>query len=287
MAKKIMTAASAFVLFGAELSSDPEFLNAALAYPEDLFSTAEVLRLSPALLHPILSPVLMRNHKAMGTLVEHLAPLVEWRLSQARRGLPFENTKEEKPKDCIQFFVDANNHKKEWTAQKIIQVLLGTWYAAIHQPALTLVYALQDICDNADYLDALRQEVSQIYPSLTLRSECPSSIHKLENAPLLDAFFKESSRLHPSDSISVRRKVISPFTFHDGSHVFPGDVACVPPQAVMTDERYYTDSMKFSPWRFIRDNTDGDPAGKCSRSISKFTDTDFKYPFWGLGRHSW
>lgn len=287
MAKRIMTAASAFVFFGPDLSADPIFLKAALAYPEDLFFTAEILRLSPSLLHPILAPILMRNHKASRTLVERLTPVVECRLARTREGWSYKNTEEHKPTDCIQFFVDANSRKSEWTAQKIVQVLLGTWFAAIHQPALTLVYALQDLCDNGDYVENLRQELAQVYQSPGKEGICPLSMSALDNASLLDAFLKESSRLHPSDSISVRRKVLSPFVFSDGTTIFPGDVACVPSQAMMRDEDFYQDSTTFSPWRFMEDIRKGDSGVNGSQSVNRFTDTDFTYPFWGLGRHSW
>lgn len=287
MAKRIMTAASAFVFFGPDLSADPIFLKAALAYPEDLFFTAEILRLSPSVLHPILAPLLMRNHKASRTLVEHLTPVVERRLARTREGWSHDNTEERKPTDCIQFFVDANSRKSEWAAQKIVQVLLGTWFAAIHQPALTLVYALQDLCDNGDYAELLRLELSQVYQSPAEEGVCPSSMSALDNAPLLDAFLKESSRLHPSDSISVRRKVLSPYMFSDGTRILPGDVACVPSQAMMRDEEFYQDSTTFSPWRFMQDVGKGDSGVNGIQSISRFTDTDYTYPFWGLGRHSW
>ncbi|KAI1742994.1 cytochrome P450 [Xylaria scruposa] len=283
-AKRVMTAANAFVFFGSDLSANPEFLKAALAYPEDLFFTAEILRLAPSVLHPVLAPILMRNHKASRTLVEYLTPVVARRLRGSHSSGKDEVSK---PKDCIQFFVDVNRHKDKWTAEKIVQVLLGTWFAAIHQPALALVYAMQDICDNPEYVDLLRQELSQNRHDPKNGNLLPSLASSIDDAPLLDAFLKESTRLHPADSISVRRKVLQPFTFIDGTHILPGDVACVPSQAIMRDEKYYTASATFSPWRFMR-NEKGIKSMRVKgfEKINRFTSTDLTYPFWGLGRHS-
>ncbi|KAG6365121.1 hypothetical protein INS49_006728 [Diaporthe citri] len=87
----------------------------------------------------------------------------------------------------------------------------------------------------------------------------------LEDIALLDAFMKESSRLRPSDAISVRRKVMSTFNFKDGTQILPGDVACVPMNAILRDEAHYLNAEDFSPWRFLDEN------GQL-RNSSRFTD---------------
>lgn len=285
MAKRVIAAANALVFFGSDLAANPYFLKAALAYPEDMFFTAEVLRLAPAIVHPLLAPLLMRNYQASKTMVKYLTPVVEQRLRRVRDSCTSED-QHPKPNDCIQFFVDANSRKGEWTAEKIVQVLLGTWFAAVHQPALTIVYALEDLCNHGEYVEPLRRELSALSQLREDEGMKSSAAVFLEDAPLLDAFLKESSRLHPSDSISVRRKVLEPFTFGDGTHLLPGDVACVPSQAIMRDEDTYSDSMKFSAWRFIRKGSGGQGQQEM-RNTSRFTDAELTYPLWGLGRHSW
>lgn len=135
MAKKVMLAANSLTFFGEELSNNSKFLSAALEYPEDLMITVEVLRFTPDFLAPLVAPILMRNHKASKTLVDHLMPVVEDRLRRARSD---EKHLGPKPVDCIEFFVDANSLKNEWSAQKIVQVIMEVWFAAVHQPALSI-----------------------------------------------------------------------------------------------------------------------------------------------------
>lgn len=117
---------------------------------------------------------------------------------------------------------------------------------------------------------------------------------RLDSAPLLDTVFKTSSRLLPSDSISVRRKVLKPFSLHDGTQLSPGDVVCVPSQAKMLEESLYKDSKKFLLKRFIEreENADwgsvGDAIdGDSIRNKSRFCDPNMQYPISGLGKHSW
>ncbi|KAL2047513.1 hypothetical protein ABVK25_011442 [Lepraria finkii] len=198
MAKEIIAAANSLVFFGESLSGDPQFVKAALDYPDDLFKTAEVLRLMPSVLAPIAAPILMRQHQASKVLVEHLEPVVEQRLEQSKSIDGFLGPK---PLDCIQFFIDASLQKDTWSAHKIIQVILGIWFASVHEPALSLTYALDDLCTYPEYVDLLRKELST----------CNVIEDDLDTLPLLDSFLKESARLHSSDSISIRRKVLQPY----------------------------------------------------------------------------
>ncbi|KAL6719191.1 ADP-ribosylation factor protein 3 [Lecanora helva] len=262
-AKGIIAAANSHAFFGETLSSDPEFLKAALDYPEDLFKTAEVLRLVPSFLAPIIAPILMRQHRASRILVEHLTPVVEERLQKSHSS---DISAHDKPIDCIQFFVDANSKKNTWSARKIIQVILGVWFAALHQPALSLTYLLDDLCNYPEYVELLREELETH----------DVTGDNLENLALLDSFLKESARLHPSDSISVRRKVLQPFSLTDGTSLQVGDVACVPLQAILQDPSNYPDSMRFDGFRFVDQTSDG--------NTERFTDATSTYPLWGLGK---
>ena len=266
LSKEIIAAANSQAFFGSELSNIPEFIKAALEYPEDLFKTAEVLRLLPKPLAPAIAPILMRRHRASNALVSYLTPVIESRLKHS----PWQDQDPQvKPADCIQFFIDANSKKGAWTTHKLIQVLLGMWFAALHQPALLLTYALEDLCDHPQYIEPLRKELRM----------CDINEEALDRLPLLDSFLKESARLHPSDSIALRRKVLQTFHFSDGTTLFPGDVACVPLQAIMQDPSNYVNGTQFDGKRFLHVENNGKTAS--------FTDPSPKYPLWGLGKHGW
>jgi hypothetical protein len=65
--------------------------------------------------------------------------------------------------DCMQFFNAAvrKHQQDEWLAQRIVQVLLGIWFASAHQPAMCFPYALDDLCLHPEYIDKLQDEVSR------------------------------------------------------------------------------------------------------------------------------
>ena len=256
MAKRLITTINGPIFFGERLSKEPKFMLAAEEYLDDLFMTAEIIRLIPSILAPLVAPILMRQHTASKTLICYLTREVENRLQQD----VFSGPLEAKPLDCIQFFVDASR-KQRWDAAKIVQVLLRIWFAAVHQPALCLVYTLDDLCRHPEYVPLLRKKL-----------EGSANDHS-KSSSLLESFIKESARLHPSDSISVRRLAVQSYTFSDGTHISTGDVACVPLQAILRDPTHYPDNLTFDGSRLVNQ--------------SKFTEVSPTFPLWGLGRHAW
>ncbi|KAJ5633332.1 cytochrome P450 [Penicillium lividum] len=271
MAKRLTAAANSLIFFGAEVSSDPVFLNAALEYPEHLMETAEVLRLLPSWLAPFVAPYLMRRHRALKILLDRLTPIVEDRI--------LHSTTTSENADCIQFFVNAaerKNQQHEWPAHRIVQVLLGIWFASVHQPAMCLFYALDDLCLHPEFTTALRDEVCSVI------NDNP---HDVSSLPLLNGFLKESARLNPTDSISLRRKVVRPFTLQDGTTLIKDDIACIPLKPILEDSEIYTDPLTFNPYRFIND-AHLDKAKPGAFATSDFTDADFNFPIWGLGKRA-
>lgn len=264
LARSMVVAGNSVAFFGQELASQKDFVDAAFQYPQDLFTTAEILRLLPGFMAPYLGPKLMHQHKASEALLDALSPIVRQRIDDLK------NNTGERSVDVMQFFIEAmlKDKRSEWPVTKIISVILGMWFASIHQPVLTLIYAINDLCFHPEYVDILREELN----SLRLGES-------LESLHMLDAFLKESARLSPSDSISCRRQVIKPFTFTDGTHIQAGEVLCVPSTQIMLDDRLYPNGHVFDPYRFIKN-------GKVANG-DRFADASEKYPLWSLGRHVW
>ncbi|KAL4919574.1 cytochrome P450 [Aspergillus aurantiobrunneus] len=271
MAKRLITRANALVFFGPKVCNDTTFLNAALEYPEHLMETAEALRLLPSRLAPFIAPYLMRGNRALNTLLDRLVPIVEARIAKSTTPAAAEH------QDCIQFFVNAaaqKNQSAEWPASRIVQVLLGIWFASVHQPAMCLFYALDDLTLHPEYVPALREEIA-------------SGQHDITSLPLLNGFLKESARLNPTDSISLRRKVLHPFTLDDGTRLVKDDIACVPLQPILEDPDLYNSPLTFNPYRFMQDakpNTILSDSNSNPRT--EFTDADPTFPIWGLGKRA-
>ncbi|PYH41076.1 putative cytochrome P450 [Aspergillus saccharolyticus JOP 1030-1] len=299
MAKRMITAANALIFFGPDVSTDATFLDAALEYPEHLMETAEALRLLPGWLAPYAAPYLMRRHRALRILLDRLTPIVEGRIRDPESAA--------KHADCIQFFVNAaarKHQQREWPARRIIQVLLGVWFASVHQPAMCLFYALDDLCLHPEYVPALRAEV-RAASAASGEAHAPRLLPNPAHLPLLTSFLKESARLHPTDSISLRRKVVQPWVLSDGTSLAKDDVACIPLQPILRDPALYSNPLTFDPYRFIRSSRSRSssstqrpqseapppthttpPKHTVVTTTSDFTDADATFPIWGLGKRA-
>ena len=77
----------------------------------------------------------------------------------------------------------------------------------------------------------------------------------------------------------MRRKALVPYTFSDGTHVPAGNVVCVPLRAILHDSAHYENADDFNGFRFCDKIA--------TESLSKLTDTEPKFPLWGLGKRSW
>ena len=264
LARSLVVAGNSVAFFGEELTSHEFFVDAAFQYPQDLFTTAEILRLLPGFAAPYLGPKLMSHHKASQTLLASMSPVILQRLDALK------DNAGEKSIDVMQFFIESmvKDRRIDWPVTKIISVVLGMWFASIHQPLLTLVYAINDLCYRSEYVSVLRQEMDELAPG-----------GSVENLHFLDAFMKESARLSPSDSISCRRQAVKPFTFKDGTHIEAGEVVCVPSTQIMLDNRIYPERQKFDPYRFMSNGV--------VANGNRFADATEIYPLWSLGRHVW
>lgn len=58
-----------------------------------------------------------------------------------------------KPLDCVQWIIDSNPKREPWPPEKIIQAVLGLWFASVHQPAIQLVYAIDALCKHQQYIE--------------------------------------------------------------------------------------------------------------------------------------
>ncbi|KAL9608973.1 MAG: hypothetical protein Q9167_006224 [Letrouitia subvulpina] len=263
MAKNIIVKANSSAFFGTHLANDSAFLDAALRYPEDVVVASEALRFVPSILASKVASFITRRGRAANTLVERLTPIVNDRLNRRHKTTI---TGDDAMPDLIQLIVDSGSGSNMWTAEKIVQVILGVWFASVHQVAMSVVYALFDLCSHPQYVAPIREEFIK-------------HAGQTDELVALDSFLKESARLNPSDSIAIRRKALVPFYFSDGVHVPAENVICVPLSAILRDPGHYHNAEHFDGLRFCN--------GSATTTISKFTHSEPSFPLWGLGKRSW
>ncbi|KAH7325055.1 cytochrome P450 [Stachybotrys elegans] len=108
-----------------------EFTRAALEFPQVTVFAAEILRLSPGFLQPLIASWATNGHWSSTTLFKHLAPIVEKRL--ALRDRP---SKSLPPTDCMQWIIDTSPRKNPWTTSRTVGEIMALWFGSIHQLAM-------------------------------------------------------------------------------------------------------------------------------------------------------
>ncbi|PHH65665.1 hypothetical protein CDD81_1751 [Ophiocordyceps australis] len=265
---KVATKTSALIFFGPELAANDEFVEALEKYPQGVVMAGEILKLFPSIIQPLLAPILRRFQSGRKTTLYHVTRLIDQRIRKKNTNT-VDKSKIAEPQDCVQIFINAykSNSKEDWTGTKIWPELLGSFMASSVQPSITVTNIFENLCKYNEWVTLLREELEHILPRHSAPEGKDASFSAAEaaaidNAPLLDAFIKESSRVAPTDTVTTRRVALKDFTFRDGT-------------------------MAFNPWRFIAQDENivkGATYKQGLRNAGRFTDIDYKYPLWGLGR---
>ncbi|KAL8771386.1 MAG: hypothetical protein Q9203_004991 [Teloschistes exilis] len=76
------------------------------------------------------------------------------------------------------------------------------------------------------------------------------------------------------------RKVMTPFTFSDGTHVPVNNWIVVPQQCMMKDPEHYPRPETFDGFRFVQPRGGGEEGGVAG-SESRLSHPSWRFPFWG------
>ncbi|KAI1775359.1 cytochrome P450 [Hypoxylon cercidicola] len=273
---KLVVLSNAVSFFGKELAKDEEFMVSALEYIEETLICAEIVRLVPKILVPIVGGLIARRLTSHGKIYETLIPIAEQRCLErdhAKLGRPVP-----KHADCIQWIMETAPRQKPWTPKRIVHELMAIWFGSVHALSTTITFAIQDLCLHPEYVAPLRDEAEKQYADFERTAE---------GLPLLDSFIKESARLTPVESMSTRRFATQPFAFADGTRVEVGDWACTPVRAIMQSEALYPSAQQFSGFRFVSPAYLEEaqvPAGPAQPSPSKLVEVGNAWHVWGTGR---
>jgi len=272
-------------LFGEDLIKNDKFMTSALGYVEETLVNAEIVKLLPKFLAPIVGSVLSRCLNSHKTFFSSLIPATEERIKEKE----LKNIDHTVPKrsDCIQWIIETAPKQSPWSASRVIYELMAIWFGSVHILSTTIVYVVQDLCLHPEYIEPLRRELETSYMEFERTGQ---------GLPLLDSFIKESARLTPVESMSVRRCALQPFALSDGTQLGVGEWACAPSGAINTSPEYYPAPDTFSGFRFVdptllpTEHTSQKLAETSEATSikqpkpSKLTDVDYTYLMWGIGR---
>ncbi|KAK3370540.1 cytochrome P450 [Podospora didyma] len=224
-------------IFGEDLANNEAFMKAAFEYIEQVASSAEIIRLAPAFLAPIVGRTVAYFNKRPEILFNSLFPIAEERLRE--RELVAAGQTVPKHHDLLQYLLDASAKDTPWTPIRLVQEVMAIWLIKGLQMATTAIY---DLCLHPEHTAPLRREIAIAERDGDF---CASGL------PLLDSFIKESTRLSPADCLSTRRQAIAPFSLNDGTHLNVGDWLCTPVAAIAQHYKHFPEPTEFSGFRFV------------------------------------
>ncbi|KAF2867713.1 cytochrome P450 [Massariosphaeria phaeospora] len=250
------------IFFGENLSSDPVFSDALLRHPKEMVSCMAAFQITPSFLSPFVHNMITKRGEAQDIILKQLAEVM---------GPGRDTWNEESPVKELTLAWNMAELTKEsayWQgSEHLAQSLLGIWFAAAHQPWMNLDFIMLQLSARPDIQEGLRQEIGDL-ESLNYDA--------LMNMPFLDSFIKETVRLHPLDTMAVRRKALKDYTFAGGAPYCPsGSTVCVSSYDLMHNETDYPKPHEFQPRRFV--DTASNVRG------TKFTEVSEKFPVWGYG----
>ncbi|KAI1158001.1 cytochrome P450 [Nemania serpens] len=265
-------------LFGEDLIKNTKFMVSALGYVEETLLNAEVVKLLPGFLAPVVGGVLSSCLNSHKTFFNSLIPATEQRLRENE----MKSNGHEIPQrtDCIQWIIETAPKQQPWSAERVIYELMAIWFGSVHILTTTIIYVIHDLCLHPEYIEPIRQELQTSYEDFERTGR---------GLPLLDSFIKESARLTPVESMSVRRSALQPFSLSDGTKVAVGEWACAPAGAIYKYDKYYPSPETFSGFRFVEPASLPSSHAGATTAVkqpkpSKLTDVDYSFLMWGTGR---
>ncbi|KAH8889144.1 cytochrome P450 [Thozetella sp. PMI_491] len=259
--RRLASRLMSLMFFGESLSSDEEFSNALLRYPQDMIKCMAAFQITPAALSPVVHAILTNRGKAMRHIQDRLYDC----LGPGRS--TWNEPEETKHLIILHNMAELTNDSDYWNPELLSQSLLGIWFAAAHQPWMNLNFILIELCKRKEWQATLRQELQQ---------NAPLDFKRLEQLPLLDGFMKETARIAPLDTLAIRRKALEPYSFSSSPVSVPsGATVCVSAYNLMHDPQTYAEPDSFDPTRFL-------PRDEKSQQ-SKFSEVSETFPVWGYG----
>jgi cytochrome P450 len=170
-----------------------EWISTALQYTENAFRTIIVLRIFPDWIKPLISffiPYSWKVSSALRNAQNLIIPLIIQRRKEAAEAIQNEDSNYKKPEDFLQWMMDgANDHDGQ--PHKLAHRLLILTLAAVHTTSMAATQTLFDLCDRPEYMEPLRQELTEVMLKDGHTKQTLTHLYKL------DSFMRESQRLNP------------------------------------------------------------------------------------------
>ncbi|KAG0136228.1 cytochrome P450 [Tuber indicum] len=238
----VISRATSRTFVGLPLCRNTEYLDNITQFSINVAKTANIVDLLPWFFRRTAVRFLLRKNASEDILMKYLAREFETRkiIKSSLTESPISTIS-----DAIQWILDATS--LETPIMKLVQRLMFFNFASIHPTSITLAHTLYDIAANPEIHDSICTEIDEV-----LIAEGGWTKQGLTKMKKLDSVLRESSRMNGINVFSVIRKVLTPYTFIDGTHVQKGDWVCVALPIIHYLPEHYETPETFDGLRFYK-----------------------------------
>nr|POE47917.1 cytochrome p450 monooxygenase pyr9 [Quercus suber] len=234
---------SARVFLGKELCRNKEWLTISKEYTINVFVAAQMLRMVPAPLRPLLHwfiPQCKAARKQVAAAHKLITPEVEDRVKQAR-GTLASGEKISKTANAVGWMVEcARGRPVDFVAAQ-----LSLSMAAIHTTSENMCRCLLQLCQTPEIVEPLREEAIKV---LSVSGWDKAAMSQMK---LMDSFLKEVQRTAALSSTNMSRVVKKPIKLSNGFELPAGCDIFVTDDRV-NDPALYDEPARFDVGRFMR-----------------------------------
>ncbi|KAH8806731.1 cytochrome P450 [Flagelloscypha sp. PMI_526] len=230
------------MLVGLPICRDPEYLDVNISFTAAVFSMMAAMTAIPGFLRPYAAQW-MNVNSHLRKVKMFLGDMFQDRLAKKREG----TLEEDMTKDLPSWLVAYADDDIEIQLDSLIVRLMQLNLASIHSIANVMADAMLDLTAHPEYLPALRQEIDEI---LEVDGWTKNNVAKLAK---MDSFLMESMRLSGS-AIQLLRKVMTDFTFSDGTIVPRGNLICFAAGSMHESNEVYPNADTFDGLRFYQED---------------------------------
>ena len=105
-------------------------MRSALGYVEETQVSAELIKLSPKFLAPVVGAAIGRYFDSHKRFFQSLIPAAEQRVQE--RELRKLGRRVPKREDCIQWIIETAPKDNPWSAERVILKLMAIWFGSVH-----------------------------------------------------------------------------------------------------------------------------------------------------------
>ncbi|CUS13653.1 unnamed protein product [Tuber aestivum] len=227
-------------LVGMPMCQNKDYLESINEFSINVMRRATVIDTVPWFLRNIVS-YFLKNSTVEDVIMTHIGREFEAR----QKARWFQSSYDIVVSDAIQWILDAA--PPETPILKLVQKLMLFNFASIHTSSISLAHILYDLAANPEFQDPVCAEIEEV-----LRAEGGWTKQALTKMRKLDSIFRESLRMNGTNIVTLIRKVITPYTFIDGTFVSKGAWVGAATINIHYSPDLYKDPEKFDGFRFYK-----------------------------------